>query len=100
MNQGKMVFAQVMYYAAQDILKNSVKRYDRDYRKQTFSCRKHFLCMSFGQLTHRESMSDIMLMLKLDENKRYHLGIGTAFDKSTVSRTNETLTGGFFRISG
>ena len=100
MNQGKMVFAQVMHYASQDILKNIVKRYNGDYKKQTFSCWKHFLCMSFGQLTHRESMSDAMLMLKLNKTKLYHLGIGTPFDKSTVSRTNETRDWRIFQDFG
>jgi len=100
MNQGKMVFAQVMHYASQDILKNIVKRYNGDYKKQTFSCWKHFLCMSFGQLTHRESMSDAMLMLKLNKTKLYHFGIGTPFDKSTVSRTNETRDWRIFQDFG
>jgi hypothetical protein len=90
MNQGKMVFAQIMQFASRDVLRNIVNRYNGDYRKQEFTSWKHFLCMSFGQLTHRESMSDTMLMLKLNKTKLYHLGIGIPFDKSTVSRTNET----------
>jgi hypothetical protein len=90
MNQGKMVFAQVMQFASQDILKNIVRRHEGDYKKHSFTSWKHFLCMAFGQLTHRESMSDTMLMLKLNEKKLYHLGIGTAFDKATISRTNES----------
>jgi len=90
MNQGKMVFAQIMQFASQDILKRIAHRYNGDYKKQDFTTWKHFLCMAFGQLTHRESMSDAMLMLKLNEKKLYHLGIGTAFDKATVSRTNES----------
>lgn len=90
MNQGKMVFAQVMQFASQDILKNIVRRHGGDYKKHNFTSWKHFLCMAFGQLTHRESMSDTMLMLKLNEKKLYHLGIGTAFDKATISRTNES----------
>jgi hypothetical protein len=90
MNQGKMVFAQIMQFASQDILKNIVKRHNGDYKKHNFTTWKHFLCMAFGQLTHRESMSDTMLMLKLNEKKLYHLGIGIAFDKATISRTNES----------
>ena len=85
-----MVFAQIMQFASRDVLRNIVNRYNGDYRKQEFTSWKHFLCMSFGQLTHRESMSDTMLMLKLNKTKLYHLGIGIPFDKSTVSRTNET----------
>lgn len=46
--------------------------------------------MSFGQLTHRESLSDTVLCLQLHSEKLYHLGIGKAFSKSTVSRANES----------
>jgi hypothetical protein len=56
--------------------------------------------MSFGQLTHRESMSDTMLMLKLNKKKLFHLGIGISFDKSTVSRTNETRDRRIFQDYG
>ena len=100
MNQGKMVFSQIMQFASQDILKRIVSRYNGDYKKQEFTSWKHFLCMAFGQLTHRESMSDTMLMLKLNKKKLYHLGIGIPFDKSTVSRTNETRDWKIFQDFG
>jgi hypothetical protein len=45
--------------------------------------------MAFGQLTHRESLSDTMLCLSVNRRKLYHLGIGTAVVKSTVSKANE-----------
>ena len=90
MNEGKMVFSQIIQFANQNVFRNIVNRYGGDYKKQAFSSWKHFLCMSFGQLTHRESMSDTMLMLKLKRNKLYHLGISKSFDKSTVSRANES----------
>jgi hypothetical protein len=45
--------------------------------------------MVFGQLTHRESLSDTILCLKANANKLYHLGIGEAIAKSTLSTANE-----------
>jgi len=45
--------------------------------------------MSFGQLTHRESLSDTILCLAACEGKLYHLGIGKAISKSTLSKANE-----------
>lgn len=45
--------------------------------------------MSFGQLTHRESVSDTLLCLKLHSDKLYHLGIGKVVNKSTLTRANE-----------
>ena len=89
MNQGKMIFSQVMDFASQDIFKNIVKQYKGNFKTKDFTSWKHFLCLSFGQLTHRESMSDTLLCLKLNPSKLFHLGIGKAFDKSTVSRANE-----------
>ena len=76
MNQGKLVFAQLMEFAPYHVFKYCVKRYDGDYKVQDFTCWKQFLCMAFGQLTHRESLSDTTLCLKLQKDKLYHLGIG------------------------
>lgn len=45
--------------------------------------------MAFGQLTHRESISDTMLCLKANANKLYHLGIGKIVSLSTITRANE-----------
>jgi hypothetical protein len=100
MNQGKMVFSQVMDFASQDVFKNIVSRYKGNYKANDFSSWKHFLCLAFGQLTHRESMSDAMLCLKLNSTKLFHLGIGKAFDKSTVSRANENRDWRIFQDFG
>jgi len=45
--------------------------------------------MLFGQLTHRESLSDTILCLKANSNKLYHIGIGEVIAKSTLSTANE-----------
>ncbi len=84
-----MTFSQILEFASQDIFKNIVKQYKGNYKTKEFSSWKHFLCLAFGQLTHRESMSDTMLCLKLNSSKLFHLGIGKVFNKSTVSRANE-----------
>lgn len=90
MNSGKMVFAQLIEFASADIFKRCVNRYNGNYKAKDFTCWKQFLCMSFGQMTHRESLSDTALCLKLHSEKLYHLGIGQPFDKSTISRANES----------
>ena len=89
MNKGRMIFSQIMDFASQDVFKVCVKRYNGNYKAKEFTCWKQFLCLAFGQLTHRQSMSDTMLCLKLNQDKLYHVGIQKAFDKSTVSRANE-----------
>src|ERR1039457_6061161 len=97
MNKGKMVFAQLMEFAPWGVFKYCVKRYNGDYNNKGLTCWKQFLCMAFGQLTHRESLSDTALCLRLHKDKLYHLGIGRAFDKSTIARANENRDWRIFR---
>jgi transposase len=89
MNQGTYVFSQLMAFVSHNDFNACVQRYGGEYKVKEFSCWKQFLCMAFGQLTHRESLSDTMLCLSVNRRKLYHLGIGTAVVKSTVSKANE-----------
>ena len=86
-----------MEFADWGIFKYCVKRYNGDYNNKGLTCWKQFLCMAFGQLTHRESLSDTALCLKLQKDKLYHLGIGRPFNKSTISRANESRDWRIFR---
>lgn len=92
-----MVFTQLIQFASDDVFKGCVKRYNGDYNNKGLTCWKQFLCMAFGQLTHRESLSDTALCLRLHKDKLYHLGIGRAFDKSTIARANENRDWRIFR---
>lgn len=89
MNQGKYLFSQIMALISHKSFNSCVKRYNGDYKVKQFSCWKQFLCMAFGQLTHRESLSDTILCLTANAGKLYHLGIGEVISKSTLSRANE-----------
>src|SRR5437868_13925093 len=89
MNQGKYVFSQVMSFIDHNDFLACVNRYNGDYKVKDFSCWKQYLCMAFGQLTHRESLSDTILCLKANADKTYHLGIGNVVAKSTLSTANE-----------
>jgi hypothetical protein len=66
-----------------------VRRHKSEYKVKDFSCWKQFLCMAFGQLTHRESLSDTIICLRANQGKMYHLGIGEVVAKSTLSKANE-----------
>ena len=92
-----MIFSQLMEFASFHVFKYCVQRYNGDYKAKDFTCWKQFLCMSFGQLTHRQSLNDTVLCLKLQSDKLYHLGIGKAFNKSTISRANENRDWRIFR---
>jgi len=89
MNSGKYVFSQIIGLISSTSFQTIVNRHLGDYKVKDFSCWKQFLCMAFGQLTHRESISDTVLCLKANANKMYHLGIGDVVAVSTITRANE-----------
>lgn len=89
MNRGKYVFAQLFEFISHNDFIKCVKKYNGDYKTKHFGCWKQFLCMAFGQLTHRESLTDTIVCLKANKTKLYHLGIGHAVSKSTLSKANE-----------
>lgn len=89
MNQGTYLFSQLITVISPTSFKTCVKRYNGDYKTKHFNCWRQFLCMIFGQLTHRESLSDTIFCLKANANKLYHIGIGEAVAKSTLSTANE-----------
>src|ERR1019366_5361928 len=89
MNSGKYVFSQIMGLVSSTSFQTIVNRHYGDFKVRDFSCWKQFLCMSFGQLTHRESISDTILCLKANANKMYHLGFGEVAAVSSITRANE-----------
>jgi hypothetical protein len=89
MNQGKYIFSQIMELISYKQFQTIVNRHFGDYKTKNFTCWKQFLCMAFGQLTHRESLTDTLMCLKANANKLYHLGIGELVANSTLTRANE-----------
>src|SRR5690606_35582134 len=89
MNQGSYIFSQIISLISHKQFQTIVNRHSGEYKVRDFSCWKQFLCMAFGQLTHRESISDTMMCLKANAAKTYHLGIGNVVSLSTITRANE-----------
>jgi hypothetical protein len=89
MNSGSYVFSQITSLISHKQFQTIVDRHNVDYKVKGFSCWKQFLCMAFGQLSHRESLSDTIICLQASADKLYHLGIGDAVAKSTLSKANE-----------
>ncbi len=89
MNYGKYVFAQAMEFVEQYHFDQCVLKY-KGYRYiKSFSCKEQFLAMAFGQLSHRESLRDVVTCLGSQRTKLYHLGFRTRVAKSTLAEANE-----------
>ena len=89
MNKGKYVFAQLMSLINHKEFTNYVDKYGGNYRVRNFSCWHQFLCMSFGQLTNRESLRDVVTCLQAHEHKLYHFGLTNGVKRSTLANANE-----------
>ena len=74
MNLGRTVFAQLMDELPSYEFRKCVARYGGDHKLRDFSCWDQFLCLSFAQLTYRESLRDIQACLRSVQPKLYHMG--------------------------
>jgi len=88
MNQGKLVFAQLMQHLPLSTFRRCVARYQGEFKVQSFSCLDQFLCMAFAQLTYRESLRDIEVCLRAQRSKLYHFGIRSTVARNTLAHAN------------
>lgn len=88
MNTGRIIFSQIMDYLPLHEFRKCVKRYQGDYKVKSFSCLDQYLCMSFAQLTYRQSLRDIEACLRSMKNKLYHMGIRGQVSRNTLSNAN------------
>jgi Domain of unknown function (DUF4372)/Transposase DDE domain len=88
MNQGKLVFAQLMQHLPLTTFRRCVSRYQGEHKVQSFSCFDQFLCMAFAQLTFRESLRDIEACLRAQRSKLYHLGMRWPVARNTLANAN------------
>jgi hypothetical protein len=88
MNEGKLVFAQVMEYLPLTSFHRCVERYGGEHKVKSFSCLDQFLCMAFAQLTYRESLRDIEACLRAQQGKLYHMGIRSTVARNTLANAN------------
>src|ERR1700746_89977 len=90
MNQGKLVFAQLMRHLPLTTFRRCVARYRGEHKVKSFSCLDQYLCMAFAQLTYRESLRDIEACLRAQSAKLYQLGIRSQISRNTLANANAT----------
>jgi hypothetical protein len=78
-----------MDYVPMYEFRKCIDRYNGNYHTSSFSCMDQYLCMSFAQLTYRESLRDIEACLRSRGEKLYHLGIRGGISRSTLAEANE-----------
>jgi IS4 transposase len=89
MHSGRIIFSQLMSFFPRHEFNKCVRRYQGEHRIRNFSCFDQFLCMTFAQLTYRESLRDIETCLRAMQPKLYHAGIRSKVSRSTLADANE-----------
>jgi len=89
MYTGQTVFSQLVDFLPMYQFRKCVERYQGNRGIKGFSCWDHFLCMSFAQLTYRESLRDIEACLRSLRSRLYHSGIRCKISRSTIAYANE-----------
>jgi hypothetical protein len=85
----KFAFAQLTDFIHREQFQRGVRRYHGNYKIKSFSCWDQFLCMAFGQLTYRDSLTDIEICLRSRPRQLYHLGLRGRVSHSTLADANQ-----------
>lgn len=89
MNQDKFVFAQLVTFLDRNHFNYLVRKYSGDRYVKHFTCWNQLLVMMFGQLTNRESLRDLIVIIEAHRSKCYHLGFGKQVTKSNLAKANQ-----------
>ena len=90
MNNGKYVFAQLINFLPQRIFDNFVAKYSGNKYVRHFTCWNQLLCMIFGQLTNRDSLRDLIVIIDAHQNKAYHFGFGKSVTRSNLPKQTKS----------
>ena len=89
MHARQTVFSQLMNFLPKKQFDKCVRRYAGNHRTKTFSCFDQYLCMTFAQITYRQSLRDIETCLRAMKTKLYHCGIRGNISRNTLANANE-----------
>jgi hypothetical protein len=89
MNTGRPVFIQLLDPIHAQQFNRCVTRYRGNHKVQSFTCWDQFLCMTFAQLTYRDSLRDTVDCLAARPDTLYHMGFRGRIKRSTLADANE-----------
>src|ERR1017187_2986119 len=81
----RFVFSQLIDSLPKHEFDLCVARYHGNRKIHNFSCFDQFLCMAFAQLTYRESLRDIEICLRFNEDRYAEAGLPSRFVQDNMS---------------
>ena len=89
MNTGKYIFSQMIEFLPQRVFDGFVAKYEGNKYVKHFSCWNQLLVMMFGQLSNRDNLRCLILVIEAHSQKKFHLGFGKNVTRSNLSKANE-----------
>jgi hypothetical protein len=89
MSHARSVFSQLIAYLPQRQLDTIIERYQGNWHVRRFPVWSQLLCMTYAQLTHRDSLRDVEACLNSQGKRLYHMGIQHRIARSTLADANE-----------
>lgn len=89
MNTGKYIFSQMIEFLPQRVFDGFVAKYEGNKYVKHFSCWNQLLVMMFGQLSNRDNLRGLILVIEAHSQKKFHLGFGKNVTRSNLSKANE-----------
>lgn len=83
-----MFFSQRVHFLPQRVLDKIVSKYLGNKSVKHFTYWNHLLCVIFGQLSARNSLGDLTIIIEAHKSKSYHLDFGKTVTRSNLSKAN------------
>jgi len=90
------IFSQIMQFICRNQFKKCVDKYNGDKYSKSYSCWQQLITLMFAQAKGITSLRDIVISLKSQHSKWYHLGI-KSIAKSTIADANSKRDADIFR---
>lgn len=88
MNEGRLIFTQVMDTLHREQFERCAERYPMPRRSRSMSARDQFLAMSFAQITFREGLRDIEACLRHSQHL-FAMGVRGKITRTNLAYANE-----------
>lgn len=76
-------------FLPQRVFDGFVAKYEGNKYVKHFSCWNQLLVMMFGQLSNRDNLRGLILVIEAHSQKKFHLGFGKNVARSNFSKANE-----------
>lgn len=90
MFQDKFAFSQLTAFLDRNHFNYLVRKYGGDKYVKYLTCWNQLLALMFGQLSNRESLRDLIVVIEAHQSKCFHLGLGRKnIAKTTLAIANQ-----------